>query len=149
MPLLRYFTVAGGALLALLFVASGFFPETGRQSARLVERFAIVCSDRKANPAGAVALPSALHASTVGKAFSEVATNSVRARAHASVRPGLAIFLYSGARSWPALSTTVPLCCNHCRAWHGLPTILKLISTLYVRVMIVMGQNYFFRGRFA
>jgi len=28
MPLFRYFTVAGGALLALLFVVSGFFPET-------------------------------------------------------------------------------------------------------------------------
>ena len=28
MPLFRYFTVAGGALLALLFVLSGFFPET-------------------------------------------------------------------------------------------------------------------------
>jgi hypothetical protein len=28
MPLLRYFTVVGGALLALLFVVSSYFPET-------------------------------------------------------------------------------------------------------------------------
>src|SRR5258705_2478953 len=28
MPLLRYFMVAGGALLALLFIVSGYFPET-------------------------------------------------------------------------------------------------------------------------
>ena len=28
MPLLRYFTFVGGALLALLFVVSSYFPET-------------------------------------------------------------------------------------------------------------------------
>src|SRR6478609_11188233 len=50
MPLFRYFTVAGGALLALLFVVSGFFPETetvDRSVARPVIRIA---SDRVGPP---------------------------------------------------------------------------------------------------
>jgi hypothetical protein len=40
-------------------------------------------------------LPLALRALTAGKAFFEVATNSARARVHASVRLGPAIFLCS------------------------------------------------------
>ena len=52
-------------------------------------------SEVKASPADAVALPSALRALTAGGAFFEIATNSVRERAHASVQPGRAIFLYS------------------------------------------------------
>jgi len=62
----------------------------------------------KASPADAVGLPSALDASTAAKAFSEAATNRVRARADASVRPGRAIFLYSRGRSWRAPGTTIP-----------------------------------------
>jgi hypothetical protein len=51
MPLLRYFTVVGGALVALLFVVSSFFPEpepvTHRDVARPVIRIA---SDRVVPP---------------------------------------------------------------------------------------------------
>src|SRR5260370_30310236 len=49
----------------------------------------------KTSPADAVALPLALRALTAGKASFEVATNSARARVHASVRLGPAIFLCS------------------------------------------------------
>jgi hypothetical protein len=51
MPLLRYFTVVGGALVALLFVVSSFLPEaetvTHREVARPVIRIA---SDRVGPP---------------------------------------------------------------------------------------------------
>jgi hypothetical protein len=51
MPLLRYFMVAGGALLALLFIVSGYFPETATinrgDAARPVIRIA---SDRVGPP---------------------------------------------------------------------------------------------------
>ena len=51
MPLLRYFTVAGGALLALLFVVSGFFPETETVSRSDVVRPVIrIASDRVGPP---------------------------------------------------------------------------------------------------
>jgi len=51
MPLLRYFTVAGGALLALLFVVSGFFPETETASRSDVARPVIrIASDRVGPP---------------------------------------------------------------------------------------------------
>ena len=49
----------------------------------------------KTSPADAVALSLALRALTAGKAFFDVATNSGRARVHASVRLGRAIFLCS------------------------------------------------------
>src|SRR5205809_6301606 len=51
MPLLRYFTVAGGALLALLFVVSGYFPETETISRSDVARPVIrIASDRVGPP---------------------------------------------------------------------------------------------------
>ena len=51
MPLLRYFTVAGGALLALLFVVSGFFPETETVNHSDVVRPVIrIASDRVGPP---------------------------------------------------------------------------------------------------
>jgi len=51
MPLLRYFTVAGGALLALLFVVSGFFPETETVNRSDVVRPVIrIASDRVGPP---------------------------------------------------------------------------------------------------
>ncbi len=51
MPLLRYFTVAGGALLALLFVVSGFFSETETASRSDVARPVIrIASDRVGPP---------------------------------------------------------------------------------------------------
>ena len=51
MPLLRYFTVAGGALLALLFVVSGYFPETETISRSEVARPVIrIASDRVGPP---------------------------------------------------------------------------------------------------
>ena len=47
MPLLRYFTVAGGALLALMLVVSGYFPETETISRSYVARPVIrIASDR-------------------------------------------------------------------------------------------------------
>jgi hypothetical protein len=51
MPLFRYFTVAGGALLALLFVVSGFFPETETVNRGDVARPVIrIASDRVGPP---------------------------------------------------------------------------------------------------
>jgi len=51
MPLFRYFTVAGGALLALLFVVSGFFPETEAVNRGDVARPVIrIASDRVGPP---------------------------------------------------------------------------------------------------
>jgi hypothetical protein len=51
MPLFRYFTVAGGALLALLFVVSGFFPETETVNRSDVARPVIrIASDRVGPP---------------------------------------------------------------------------------------------------
>jgi len=51
MPLFRYFTVAGGALLALLFVVSGFFPETETVDRSDVARPVIrIASDRVGPP---------------------------------------------------------------------------------------------------
>jgi hypothetical protein len=51
MPLFRYFTVAGGALLALLFVVSGFFPETETVSRSEAARPVIrIASDRVGPP---------------------------------------------------------------------------------------------------
>ncbi len=51
MPLFRYFTVAGGALLALLFVVSGFFPETETVNRGDVARPVIrIASDRAGPP---------------------------------------------------------------------------------------------------
>jgi hypothetical protein len=51
MPLLRYFTVAGGALLAVLFVVSGYFPETETINRSDVARPVIrIASDRVGPP---------------------------------------------------------------------------------------------------
>ena len=51
MPLFRYFTVVGGALLALLFVVSGFFPETETVNRSDVARPVIrIASDRVGPP---------------------------------------------------------------------------------------------------
>ena len=51
MPLFRYFTVAGGALLALLFVVSGLFPETETVNRSDVARPVIrIASDRVGPP---------------------------------------------------------------------------------------------------
>ncbi len=51
MPLFRYFTVAGGALLALLFVVSGLFPETETVNRGDVARPVIrIASDRVGPP---------------------------------------------------------------------------------------------------
>ena len=51
MPLFRYFTVAGGALLALLFVVSGFFSETETVNRDDVARPVIrIASDRVGPP---------------------------------------------------------------------------------------------------
>ena len=51
MPLFRYFTVAGGALLALLFVVSGFFSETETVNRGDVARPVIrIASDRVGPP---------------------------------------------------------------------------------------------------
>ena len=51
MPLFRYFTFAGGALLALLFVVSGFFPETETVNRGDVARPVIrIASDRVGPP---------------------------------------------------------------------------------------------------
>jgi hypothetical protein len=51
MPLFRYFTIAGGALLALLFVVSGFFPETETVDRSDVARPVIrIASDRVGPP---------------------------------------------------------------------------------------------------
>jgi hypothetical protein len=51
MPLFRYFIVAGGALLALLFVVSGFFPETETVNRSDVARPVIrIASDRVGPP---------------------------------------------------------------------------------------------------
>ncbi len=51
MPLLRYFTVVGAALLALLFVASRYFPETETINRSDVARPVIrIASDRVGPP---------------------------------------------------------------------------------------------------
>jgi hypothetical protein len=51
MPLLRYFTVAGGALLALPLVVSGYFPETETINRSDVARPVIrIASDRVGPP---------------------------------------------------------------------------------------------------
>jgi hypothetical protein len=51
MPLLRYFTVVGGALVALLFVVSSFFPEVETVNHRDVARPVIrIASDRVGPP---------------------------------------------------------------------------------------------------
>jgi hypothetical protein len=51
MPLLRYFTVVGGALLALLFIVSGYFPETETINRSDVARPVIrIASDRVGPP---------------------------------------------------------------------------------------------------
>jgi hypothetical protein len=51
MPLLRYFTVVGGALLALLFVVSSHFPETEKINHTDVARPVIrTASDRVGPP---------------------------------------------------------------------------------------------------
>ena len=51
MPLFRYFTVAGGALLALLFVVSSLFPETETVNRSDVARPVIrIASDRVGPP---------------------------------------------------------------------------------------------------
>lgn len=51
MPLLRYFTVVGGALVALLFVVSCFFPEVETVTHRDVARPVIrIASDRVGPP---------------------------------------------------------------------------------------------------
>jgi hypothetical protein len=51
MPLLRYFTVVGAALVALLFVASSFFPEAETVTHRDVARPVIrIASDRVGPP---------------------------------------------------------------------------------------------------
>src|SRR5258705_5251073 len=101
----------------------------------------VVLFFRGTSPADAVALSLALRALTAGKAFFDVATNSGRARVHASVRLGRAIFLCSWGRSWPALSTPIPLCCNHCRSPH---TSLSVFSTsLFLRLRQYTPQNYF------
>jgi hypothetical protein len=51
MPLLRYFTVVGGALLALLFVVSSCLPETETTDHREVARPVIrIASDRVGPP---------------------------------------------------------------------------------------------------
>jgi hypothetical protein len=51
MPLFRYFTVVGGALLALLFVVSGSFPETETVNRSDVARPVIrIASDRVGLP---------------------------------------------------------------------------------------------------
>jgi hypothetical protein len=51
MPLLRYFTVVGGALVALLFVVSSFFPEVETVTHRDVARPVIrIASDRVGPP---------------------------------------------------------------------------------------------------
>jgi hypothetical protein len=51
MPLLRYFTVVGGALLALLFVVSSFLPEAETVTHRDVARPVIrIASDRVGPP---------------------------------------------------------------------------------------------------
>jgi len=51
MPLLRYFSVVGGALVALLFVVSSFFPEAETVTHRDVARPVIrIASDRVGPP---------------------------------------------------------------------------------------------------
>ena len=51
MPLLRYFTVVGGALVALLFVVSSFFPEVETVTHRDVAKPVIrIASDRVGPP---------------------------------------------------------------------------------------------------
>src|ERR1019366_327391 len=51
MPLLRYFTFVGGALLALLIVVSSYFPETETITPRDVARPVIrIASDRVGRP---------------------------------------------------------------------------------------------------
>jgi len=51
MPLLRYFTFVGGALLALLIVVSSYFPETETITHRDVARPVIrIASDRVGPP---------------------------------------------------------------------------------------------------
>ena len=51
MPLLRYFMVVGGALVALLFVVSSFFPEVETVTHRDVARPVIrIASDRVGPP---------------------------------------------------------------------------------------------------
>jgi hypothetical protein len=51
MPILRYFTFVGGALLALLFVVSSYFPESETTNHRDVARPVIrILSDRVGPP---------------------------------------------------------------------------------------------------
>ena len=84
------------------------------------------------SPADAAALSLALRALTAGKAFSGVAKSSVHEPTRASVRPARAIFLYSEGQSWPALSTTIPLCCNYCRSIARLPVrVFPEVYSLY------------------
>jgi hypothetical protein len=82
--------------------------EVVRSFASLPEQRAVLSSEGSTSPADAVALSLALDASSAERTFSEVATNYVRARAHANVRPGQSIFLYSWGRSWRAPGTTIP-----------------------------------------
>src|SRR5258708_30877921 len=84
------------------------------------------------SPADAAALSLALRALTAGKAFFGVAKSSVHEPTRASVRPARAIFLYSEGQSWPALSTTIPLCCNYCRSIARLPVrVFPEVYSLY------------------
>ena len=97
------------------------------------------------SPADAAALSLALRALTVGKVFSGVAKNSVHEPTRASVRPARSIFLYFEDQSWPALSTTIPLCCNYCRSIARLPVrVFPEVYSLYCdRVTTYTPQNYF------
>jgi hypothetical protein len=85
------------------------------------------------SPADAVALSLALRALTAGKAFSGVAKNSVHEPTRASVRPARSIFLYFEDQSWPALGTTIPLCCNYCRSSHASLSVFSRSLFLILR----------------
>ena len=95
------------------------------------------------SPADAAALSLALRALTAGKAFSGVAKSSVHEPTRASVRPARAIFLYSEGQSWPALSTTIPLCCNYCRSIARLPSVFFQKFIPYIATVSHTPPNYF------
>jgi hypothetical protein len=84
----------------------------------------------KISPADAVALSSALHASTAGGAFFAGATKPAPAPVRASARLAQSIFLYSEAPASPAPGNTVPLRCSYSRSYRGLQTSSAYVSSM-------------------
>ncbi len=87
MPLFRYFTVAGGALLALLFLASWCFPETEIINRTDVARPVIrIASDRVGPPR--VEIDTSVRSVVVPASLPDMAQQTSAAAPVAEAKPG-------------------------------------------------------------